>query len=205
MNLGFVHYQSALTQQEKWIDSNPRSDVEIFCFESKPVITLGVRASVERDLLKRSDVELLKLDRGGEATYHGPGQLVIFPALHLPQWGISVRAWVALLLNTTVELLKQNGIPAHWSEEKPGVFTPNGKIAAVGLKVRGGWSRHGLALNVKGDIEPFSGIRACGIAGASIDQMSRWPEAQTDFQAVSSQWEKIFREQLHFWRFSRKT
>lgn len=206
MNLGRLHYQSALSQHAKWIEStSDRSRVEVFCFEAEPVITLGVRATQERDILKRSSVEILPVDRGGEATYHGPGQLVIFPAIHLPEWNLSVREWVALLLNTTVELLKQNGIASAWSESKPGVFTSNGKIASVGLKVRGGWSRHGLALNVRGDLEPFSQIRACGVASAAIDQMSRWPEAETDFVEISSQWEKIFREQLHFLRFSRKT
>ena len=206
MNLGRLHYQSALNQQAKWIDdSKDRSGVEIFYFESEPVITLGVRATRERDVLQNSNVEILPVDRGGEATYHGPGQLVIFPAVHLPEWNLSVREWVALLLDTTVQLLKENDIPSEWSESKPGVFTPNGKIASVGLKVRGGWSRHGLALNVRGDLEAFSLIRACGVAKASIDQMSRWPNATTDLATIGSQWEKIFREQLHFLRFSRKT
>lgn len=194
-------------KQAKWIESarDQRSGVEIFCFESEPVITLGIRANPERDVLQRSNVEILRVDRGGEATYHGPGQLVIFPALHLPEWHLSVRQWVGLLLDTTVELLSQHGIPAGWSEGKPGVFTPHGKIASVGLKVRGGWSRHGLALNVTGDLEPFSHIRACGVASAAMDQMAQWPHAKTDFQQISAQWEKIFREQLHFTRFSRKT
>jgi len=199
VNLGRLHYQSAISKHAQWIEStSDRSRVEVFCFEAEPVITLGVRATLERDVLTQSNVEILPVDRGGEATYHGPGQLVIFPAVHLPEWNLSVREWVALLLDTTVELLKQNGIPSEWSESKPGVFTKNGKIASVGLKVRGGWSRHGMALNVTGDLKPFSQIRACGVTSASMDQMGRWPNAETDFAEISSQWEKIFRERLTF-------
>jgi lipoyl(octanoyl) transferase len=196
VDLGRIHYQSALQHQSQWIERSRsnRKDFEIFCFESEPVITLGLRAQRERDILRQNLLEVLKVDRGGEATYHGPGQLMIFPSLNLPEWNLTVREWVGLLLNVTVELLRRYDIPAEWSESTPGIFTPNGKIASVGLKIRQGWSRHGLALNVAGNTEPFSFIRACGVSEPKIDQMSNWRDSHSlNGHKIGEQWAEIFR------------
>lgn len=158
---------------------------------------MGVRAEAKRDVLQDSLVQILRVDRGGEATYHGPGQLLVFPSTHLPTQGFTVRGFVGLLLDVTVELLRNHQIESSWSEKRPGVFTERGKIAAVGLKIAHGWSRHGLALNVNGDVGPFSQIRACGVKNAALDQMASWPFCQNlDLKTLGEEWETIFRGRL---------
>ena len=197
MYLGRLSYQLALQEQSQWIQNKRSDSFEVFCFESEPVITMGLRAKAEQDLLQSTSLPVLPVDRGGETTYHGPGQLLIFPSVHLPQWNLSVRKWVALLLDVTVDFLREHDIPAGWSEAKPGIFTKNGKIASVGLKIKNGWSHHGLSLNVKGSVEPFSNIRACGVHNAPIDQMSRWKSAEElDLSDLGRQWGRHFESQL---------
>jgi lipoyl(octanoyl) transferase len=197
VSLGIFHYKQALQQQLSVIESlkGRRQHSEILFFEAKPVITLGLRGSKNRDLLGVTDIEVLNVDRGGEATYHGPGQLMIFPIAHLPSLGYSVREWVALLLDVTVDFLKARTIPAQWKESCPGVFTKNGKIASIGLKIQNGWSRHGLALNIESDPQIFSQIRACGVQNAAIDQMANWlPVQDLGLSDLAGEWERIFRQ-----------
>jgi len=198
VNLGRIPYQSAFEHQTQWIEKAAKTDTyKIFSFESEPVITMGLRANEKRDILHQLSVPILPVNRGGEATYHGPGQLLIFPAIHLPNRNLSVRSWVALLLDVTALFLSDYGIDSNWSEAKPGIFTEHGKIASIGIKIKNGWNLHGLALNVNGSLAPFSGIRACGVSGAPVDQMGRWlPEKKWDFAELSRHWEKIFAESL---------
>jgi lipoate-protein ligase B len=195
-----LSYQSALEQQSQWISEAKgltTKSVQVLSFESEPVITIGIRGRAEKDLLRESLLKVLPVDRGGEATYHGPGQLVLFPVVHLPTWNLSVRAWVGLLLDTTRDFLNEFAIPTTWDESKPGLFTANGKIASVGLKIQSGWSSHGLALNVKGDLSSFDGIRACGVKGAAIDQMDRWIfREHLDLGTLSKKWEDHFMRRL---------
>lgn len=183
--LGRTSYENALKAQAVGCE---RGRVRVFWFEADPVFTLGLRAEPVGELSE----PVLKVNRGGAATYHGPGQLVIFPAVHLPSVGFSVRRWVEFLLGTTCACLAEFGIEAQWSASSPGVYTSRGKIASVGLKIENGWTRHGLALNVNMNLEPFSRIRTCGVAHAELDQMSHWLANCPDLAAVSSCWLRHF-------------
>jgi len=173
-DLGITHYNLALDAQVSARAS--RESLSVVCFESSPVVTLGLRAPS----LTSSMFEILRVDRGGEVTYHGPGQVLFFPVVHLPTWGISVREFVSLLLKVTGDCLGEWGISSRWDLSQPGVFTSRGKISSVGLKIQSGWSRHGLALNVNGDLSPFSGIVACGVERAAVDQVSSWKDVSRE-------------------------
>jgi lipoyl(octanoyl) transferase len=189
-DLGTTHYNQALDEQVAARAS--REVTGVVCFEPSPVVTLGLRAAS----LSRSPFEILRVDRGGEVTYHGPGQILFFPVVHLPTWKISVREFVSLILTVTSECLEEWGISSNWDLSKPGVYTARGKIASVGLKIQSGWSRHGLALNVNGDLTPFSQIMACGVEGAAMDKVTSWKDISRE-QAIglwSSKFEQALRQ-----------
>ncbi len=188
-HLGQVRYETALAEQERRIGSQL---VEILLFEPEPVITLGLRSDPRVDVLAGTNLPVLRVSRGGEATYHGPGQLVFFPSFHLPRWRMTVRHWVCFLAQTTAQALRECDIPADANMDRPGVYTSRGKIASIGLKIRGGWNLHGLALNMTEDVaEPFSRIRACGVRNAEIDQVSHWAPGLSGGE-LASQWSRNF-------------
>lgn len=139
------------------------------------VITLGLRGEASKDL--RSDSEVLplpvhRIDRGGQATLHSPGQLVIYPILPFQRMGLTPRDYVCLLLKTTCEFFRDLGLDAQVSEEKAGVFTPRGKIAFCGLRLSQGVSRHGLSLNISNDLSLFRWIRPCGISEEPLTSLA---------------------------------
>jgi lipoyl(octanoyl) transferase len=187
LNLGRTQYKVALERQHDWFQSNC---IGLLHFEPEAVITLGLRSHDEQT---PPSVPVLKVDRGGEATYHGHGQAVFFPAIHLPSAGLGVRDWVKFLLTVTHETVSRFGIPSQMRLDTPGLFTRNGKLAAIGLKIQKGWNRHGLALNVKGDLLPFEKIRPCGVPGAKIDQISHW-RSDLELEEVAQAWCEIFRK-----------
>ena len=180
--LGRCHYLAALELQSA--PSHPGA-LEILWFEPEPIVTLGLRAEPLEGVLS---VEVLRVNRGGGATYHGPGQIVFFPICHLPSAGLTVRKWVGAMLQATVGALKEWDVEAGCDFARPGVYTQRGKIASIGLKIQNGWNRHGLALNVNGDLKPFAGIRACGVEGARMDQIADWQEDVPDFSLVAETW-----------------
>ena len=147
--------------------------------EHPPVVTLGVRGGPQ-DLLFSSayfanqGIECVTTDRGGEATFHNPGQLVIYPILHLKELGLSARTYVELLQNVTMRALESLGIASHKLRNEPGVFTARGKIASVGVRIANGVSRHGVAINVCNDLNGFSLIRVCGKAQQSMDRVANY-------------------------------
>jgi lipoyl(octanoyl) transferase len=185
--LGEVHYQTALNRQIDTINhwKRTKSRTQIYSFEPLPIVTLGLRS---HHLKSNSDCETLKVDRGGEATYHGPGQILFFPVVHLPTWNFGVSDWVTFLLKISVSTLERLHIPSTYDLKRPGLFTVQGKIASVGLRIRNGWSSHGLALNVNGSLEPFSSISTCGMRDAAIDQVSHW-QSSADIKQVSALWQ----------------
>ena len=157
------------------------TDDEIWVTEHHPVYTLGLAGNPDH-LLNASSIPLVHCDRGGQITYHGPGQLVVYPLLDLRRWGIKVREYVFCLEESIIQTLAQCGIPeAKRMPGAPGVYLQqpdvfNGqwcKIAALGIKVKNGCTYHGLSLNVDMDLQPFSGINPCGYAGLrTIDMQS---------------------------------
>ena len=133
--------------------------------------TLGVAAKAEH--LPRTDngIPLVKTDRGGQITYHGPGQIVIYTLLDLRRRHLGVRTLVRRLEQAVIELLESYGIDANGREDAPGVYVAGAKIAALGLRVRNGCCYHGLSLNVDMDLKPFGAINPCGYPGLEVTQL----------------------------------
>lgn len=134
---------------------------EIWLTEHPPVFTLGLNASKEH-LLTPGDIPVVQIDRGGQVTFHGPGQLMVYPLLDLRRIGLGVRTLVTALEQSVVDLVRQYDIVAASRADAPGVYVGGDKLASVGLRIRRGCSFHGMALNVNIDFEPFSRINPCG-------------------------------------------
>ncbi len=144
---------------------------EIWFVEHPPVFTLGMNASREH-LLAPGDIPVVAVDRGGQVTYHGPGQLVVYPLVDLRRLGLGVRPLVEALENAVIDYAAECGIRARGSRAAPGVYVGEAKLASVGLRVRRGASYHGLALNVSLDLEPFARINPCGYRGLAVTRLA---------------------------------
>ncbi|SEH07800.1 lipoyl(octanoyl) transferase LipB [Candidatus Venteria ishoeyi] len=144
---------------------------QIWLLEHQPVYTLGLAGKPEH-ILQAGNIPVVKVDRGGQVTYHGPGQLVIYLLLDLKRHHISIRQLVYLIEETVIQFLKSLGIIAKRREKAPGVYVNEHKIAALGLKVRRGCCYHGLSLNVNMDLLPFQGINPCGYPGLAVTSLS---------------------------------
>lgn len=143
---------------------------EIWMIEHEPVYTLGQAGRWEH-LLNPHAIPIEKTDRGGQVTYHGPGQLVIYPLLELRRFRLTVRGLVSLLEKTIIDFLADYAIIAEARQDAPGVYVNGAKIASVGLRIRRGCCYHGIAFNVAMDLTPFSGINPCGFAKLPITQL----------------------------------
>ena len=150
-------------------DSTPD---EIWFTEHEGVFTLGLNTAPEH-LLDTGDIPVVQIDRGGQVTYHGPGQLMIYPLIDLRRAGLGVRDLVTALEKSVVELVADYGIKAASRKDAPGVYVDGVKIASVGLRIRRGSSFHGMALNVDVDLEPFSRINPCGFRGLELTDLAR--------------------------------
>jgi lipoyl(octanoyl) transferase len=156
---------------------------EIWCLEHPPVFTLGLNGD-RRHVLASGEIPVVQVDRGGQITYHGPGQLVIYPLLDLRRSGMGVRQLVMALESAAIAVLADLGIEAHGRREAPGVYTARGKIASVGLRIRRGCSYHGLAFNVNMDLSPFERINPCGYSGLSMTDLAQLG-VQTDVRTLA--------------------
>ena len=169
-HLGLVEY---LPTWQAMRDFTARRTVdtrdEIWLLQHAPVYTLGLAGKPEH-LLRDTGIPLVKTDRGGQITYHGPGQLVIYLLLDVQRRGIGVKELVRRMEQAVIDLLAEYGVPAERREKAPGVYVNGAKIAALGLKVRSSGSYHGLALNVDMDLSPFAAINPCGYAGLRVTQ-----------------------------------
>ena len=144
---------------------------ELWLVEHPPVFTLGQAAKPEH-LLQVGDIPVVQADRGGQVTYHGPGQLVAYPLVDLRRLGIGARAMVTALEQSVIAVLAGYGISAVARSDAPGVYVDGAKIASLGLRIRHGCTFHGVAINVAMDLEPFSRINPCGHAGLAMTQTS---------------------------------
>lgn len=143
---------------------------EIWLLQHPPVYTLG-QAGKPEHLLRATSIPIIKTDRGGQVTYHGPGQIIAYLLLDLRRHGLNVRQLVRLMEQGAINMLAQYGIKAYGREDAPGVYVDGAKIAALGLKIRNGCCYHGLSLNVDMDLAPFSNINPCGFPGLRVTQM----------------------------------
>ncbi|WP_375602770.1 lipoyl(octanoyl) transferase LipB [Enterobacter hormaechei] len=151
---------------------------EIWLVEHLPVFTQGQAGKAEH-LLMTGDIPVIQSDRGGQVTYHGPGQQVMYVLLNLKRRKLGVRELVTLLEQTVVDTLAEYGIDAHPRADAPGVYVGEMKICSLGLRIRKGCSFHGLALNINMDLNPFQRINPCGYAGMEMTQMRQWVDTAT--------------------------
>lgn len=152
---------------------------EIWLLQHQPVFTQGQAGKAEH-LLSPGEIPVVQTDRGGQITYHGPGQLVVYLLLDLRRRKLGVRDVVTLMENAVIELLASIGIQASAKPDAPGVYVDGSKIASLGLRVRRGCSFHGLALNVDMDLEPFLRINPCGYAGMQMTQVKHLVDVNID-------------------------
>jgi lipoyl(octanoyl) transferase len=154
-------------------ERDPGAPDEIWMVEHPPVFTLGLNASREH-LLAPGDIPVVQIDRGGQVTYHGPGQLVIYPLIDLRRHVLGARQLVVALENAIIRYAQELGIRAIGSRDAPGVYVDGAKLASIGLRIRRGGSYHGVALNVSVDLEPFERINVCGYRGLKVTRLADW-------------------------------
>jgi lipoyl(octanoyl) transferase len=170
--LGLAAYLPTWRAMQQFTDKRTQATRdEIWFLQHPPVFTLGLNGKREH-LLAPGDIPVIDVDRGGQVTYHGPGQLVVYPLIDLRRRGLSVRDLIVALEDAVVDYLATLGIAAAGRRDAPGVYVRGAKLASLGLRVRRGASYHGLALNVALDLEPFRRINVCGYAGLAVTQLS---------------------------------
>lgn len=174
------HAMQAFTQNR-----DKQAPDEIWLLQHEPVFTQGQAGKAEH-LLATGDIPVVQVDRGGQVTYHGPGQLVAYLLLDIRRSKLGVRDLVTRIENSLVAVLKEYDISAHPKPDAPGVYTQGKKIASLGLRIRNGCSFHGLALNIDMDLQPFLRINPCGYQGLEMAQMSDYV-ANPDIDQISQQ------------------
>ena len=171
-DLGRTDYEEVFRAMQTFTgDRNQETTDEIWLTEHDPVFTQG-QAGKNEHLIAPGDIPVVQSDRGGQVTYHGPGQIVGYLLFDLRRMGLSVRGLVSGIENAVVNTLACYGICGTPRTDAPGVYVDNAKIAALGLRVRRGCSYHGLSLNVNMDLEPYARINPCGLADIEVTQMS---------------------------------
>ncbi|WP_133718016.1 lipoyl(octanoyl) transferase LipB [Methylocaldum gracile] len=171
-NLGLTEYETTWRAMQDFTEQrDEETPDELWLLEHHPVYTLGLNGDV-RHMIRTTDIPVVKTDRGGQITYHGPGQLIAYVLVDLRRKNLGIRRLVSALENAVIGLLKQYGITAEARRDAPGVYVDGRKIASLGLRVRKGCSYHGLSLNVSSDLSPFSAINPCGYAGLEVTSLT---------------------------------
>ena len=190
--LGLLEYQPAWQAMQRFTNERgPATGDEIWLLQHPPVFTQG-QAGKPEHLLLPGNIPVVQADRGGQVTYHGPGQLVCYLLLDVRRLGIGVRELVSRIEQSLIDLLASYDVQAISKPDAPGVYVDGAKIASLGLRIRNGRSFHGLALNVDMDLEPFGRINPCGYAGMSMTQLADLVAGPVAFSEVSAR----LREQL---------
>lgn len=183
-HLGERDYERVWHAMQTYTDNrHGESNDEIWFVEHKPVFTQG-QAGKDEHMLFAGDIPVVKVDRGGQVTYHGPGQLVAYFLLDIKRMKIGVRELVTRIEKSLVELLGKYDINAYPKADAPGVYVDEKKIASLGLRIRRGCSFHGLALNVNMDLSPFQQINPCGYAGLEMVQVKDYCNVSQVSQAA---------------------
>jgi lipoyl(octanoyl) transferase len=170
-HLGVVDYRDTLQHMQVFTDlRNQETLDELWFLQHDPVYTLGKNGKMEH-VLDAADIPVVESDRGGQVTYHGPGQLVIYTLLDMRRLGLGVRDLVTKIEQNIIDQLASYGVSANARRDAPGVYVNGAKIAALGLRVRKSCCFHGLSLNVDMDLEPFSRINPCGYEALQVTQL----------------------------------
>ena len=167
--LGLCEYETTMVSMQTFTNRREKNTQdEIWLLQHPPVFTRGVSCRQLPNRLLPSTMKVVDSDRGGQITYHGPGQLVVYLLLDLRRRQLGVRSFVSLLETVIIDVLGQHGLEAGRRPEAPGVYVGGAKIAALGLRVRSGCCYHGISLNIDLDLTPFSWIDPCGYAGLAV-------------------------------------
>ncbi|MDT8310158.1 MAG: lipoyl(octanoyl) transferase LipB [Methylophaga sp.] len=197
-DLGLQPYQPVWTEMQQFTAQRQvTSEDELWLLEHSPVFTLG-RNGKNEHLLDPGSIPVVQTDRGGQVTYHGPGQLIGYSLLDLRRLGIGVRQMVSLLENSIIAVLADVNIKAAARADAPGVYVDDAKIAALGLRVKNGACYHGVSFNIDMDLSPFARINPCGFAGLAVTDCRQlgiklsMQQAQTAFsEALTAQLAKV--------------
>ena len=182
--LGRQDYTKTLKEMQAFTAArSENSDDEVWIVEHPPVFTLGLTGKREH-ILDAGDIPVVQTDRGGQVTYHGPGQIVVYLMVDIRRLGLGVRQLVSGMEDAVIHLLSDYGIAAARRKDAPGVYVNGDKIAALGLRIKRGYSYHGLALNVDMDLSPFTRINPCGYDDIPITQLSRY-KSDVEIKQVS--------------------
>lgn len=193
--LGRVDYRSTLNRMRNFTESRTaRSDDEIWLLQHPPVYTQGISCQT-RPRAAGAAIPVIASDRGGQITYHGPGQLIVYVLLDLKRRGLGVRHLVAILEKSVIDLLAQYRLHGARREGAPGVYFADAKLAALGIRVRRGASYHGLSLNVAMDLSPFLAIDPCGFEGLAVTDL-RSLGVNIDIDVVAAQLVSILASEL---------
>ncbi len=167
--LGSMDYLGALEAMRSFTSQrNDATDDELWLLEHPPVYTLGLGADAAHGPRADNGIPVVRVERGGDITYHGPGQVVLYTLVDLARRMLKVRAFVAMLEQSVIDLLAEHGVDAARRPGAPGVYVGGAKIAALGIRVARGRAFHGLALNVDLDLSPFGAIDPCGYPGLAV-------------------------------------
>ncbi len=170
--LGLREYEPSWRAMQRFTDERgPQTPDEVWLLEHPPVFTLGMNASAAH-VLAPGDIPVVQIDRGGQVTYHGPGQLVVYPLVDLRRAALGVRDLVTALEQSVIDYAATLGIVAECRRGAPGVYVEGKKLASVGIRVRRGASYHGIAMNVLNDLEPFNRINPCGYPGLAMVRLA---------------------------------
>ncbi|UTW02986.1 lipoyl(octanoyl) transferase LipB [Amphritea atlantica] len=196
-DLGLVEYLPTWQAMQDFTASRDQDSVdEVWILEHHPVFTQGHAGDAEH-LLGTGDIPVVQVDRGGQVTYHGPGQLVVYLLLNLRRKKFGVKELVARMEACIVELLAEYGVEAYARPDAPGVYVNEAKICSLGLRVRKGCSFHGLAFNLDMDLEPFNRINPCGYAGMAVTRLKNLVET-LDRESVKDSLTEILVKRLEY-------
>ena len=185
-HLGLVEYEPTWRAMQRFTDERDAATPdELWFLEHPPVFTLGMNASTAH-VLAAGDIPVVQIDRGGQVTYHGPGQLVAYPLVDLRRAGLGIRDLITGLERSVIEMAAAFGVSAESRRSAPGVYVGGKKLASIGIRVRRGASYHGLALNVSLSLEPFTRINPCGYEGLEMTQLSELGGPSTVAAAASA-------------------
>lgn len=196
--LGRADYGRTLDSMRDFtLNRHAQTPDEVWILEHDPVFTQGQAGKAEH-VLAPGNIPVVQVDRGGQVTYHGPGQLVAYTLLDIKRLGMGVRDLVNHLEHSVVDVLSSYAVSAYPKADAPGVYVDEAKVASLGLRIKKGCSYHGLALNVAMDLEPFSRINPCGYQGLRVAQLQDLTQDTVTVEAVAEQWLSGFVSRLGY-------
>lgn len=196
-HLGQQDYSTVLQQMQLYTRNRIAHTLdEIWFLQHNQVFTQG-QAGKPEHILNPANIPIVQSDRGGQVTYHGPGQLIVYVLIDIARKNIGVRQFVCILEDAVIELLASYGIEAHGDREAPGVYVNKAKICSIGLRVKRGCTYHGLSLNIAMDLAPFARINPCGYAGMPITQLQDFVPS-ISMEVITAQLQQILLKKISY-------